>query len=111
MNTIIVINSEQMGVGDKTLGKKLIGAYLKKLWALEEKPSTILLYNSGVKLLTKESGVLDAMVGLAESGIRILACGTCLEYYQIDKDLLAGEVSNMEEIVDLMQMSDKVITI
>lgn len=108
---VIVINSETMGQGDEVLGKVLIGAFLKKLWVKTVKPDTIILYNSGVKLLAKEAGFMDVMVGLEESGIDILACGTCLDHYDMRQDIVAGHISNMEEIVATMTKADHTITI
>ena len=108
---VIIINSETMGKGDQELGKKLMGAYLKKLWGGSSKPDMMIMYNSGVKLLAKEGGHLEALVGLEESGVEILACGTCLDHYDLSDSIGAGHVSNMEEIVATMAKADKVITI
>ncbi len=109
--TAIVLNSDAMGHGDDALGKKLMGAYLKKLWVKIEKPEVIILYNSGVKLVSKEGGQLEAMVGLEEAGVEIIACGTCLDHYGLMDSIGAGRVSNMEEIVATMDKANKVITI
>lgn len=111
MRTAIVLNSDSMGNGNEALGKKLIGAFLKKLWARAEKPDVIVLYNTGVKLLSKEAGYLEAMHGLEEAGVEILACGTCLDEYEMRNDIIAGHVSNMEEIVNIMMTYEKVVTI
>lgn len=111
MNTVIVINQNSMGSGDADLGQVLIGAFLKKLWARATKPDMIVLYNSGVKLLSKESLYLDALYGLEESGVEVIACGTCLDHYGIDSELKVGRRSDMVEIVSIMMDSEKVITI
>lgn len=111
MNTVIVINQNSMGSGDAALGEVLIGAFLKKLWARATKPDMIVLYNSGVKLLSKESMFLDALYGLEESGVEVIACGTCLDHYSIDSELKVGRRSDMVEIVSIMMDSEKVITI
>lgn len=108
---VIVINNDKMGSGSDDLGTVLIGAFLKKLWAREKKPDTIIFYNSGVLLLKKSSGFMDVLVGLEESGVELLACGTCLNHYAMADDLVAGRVSNMEEIVDYMDKAQKVVTI
>lgn len=111
MKTAIVLNSDKMGHGNDDLGRKLIGACLKKLWVRSEKPEVIVLYNSGVKLLTKEGGVLEAMAGLEEAGVEILACGTCLDDFKLRNDITIGHISNMEEIVNVLMTYDKVVTI
>lgn len=111
MNTVMIINQLGMGSGSPELGQVLMGAFLKKVWAREDLPSTICFYNEGVKLLASGSNVLDALDGLERAGVDLLACGTCLNHYAIADDLRVGQVSGMEEIVDRMMRADKVITI
>jgi hypothetical protein len=64
---VIIINNETMGRGVEELGKKLIGSFLRKLCAAENKPDKIFFYNSGVKLLSRESLVLDALDMLSKA--------------------------------------------
>lgn len=111
MSTVIVINQDVMGHGERNLGETLIGAFLKKVWTRKEKPDTIVLYNAGVKLISNKSKYLDALHGLESSGVEIVACGTCLDYFEIDSDLKVGRRSNMQEIVNIMFDADKTITI
>ncbi|MFV0342962.1 MAG: sulfurtransferase-like selenium metabolism protein YedF [Anaerocolumna sp.] len=111
MSNIIVINSESMGKGDEELGRTLMGAFLRKLWAQEKKPAYIILYNSAVKLIAEGSSSLDAMDGLYSAGVDIIACGTCVEYYQLKGGLKIGRISSMDEICALLMEADKVITI
>lgn len=59
----------------------------------------------------KDEGLLDVMHGLEESGVEIIACGTCLDYYDIRKAITVGRISNMEEIVGVMMDYEKVVTI
>ncbi|BCJ93844.1 hypothetical protein acsn021_14130 [Anaerocolumna cellulosilytica] len=111
MSEIIIINSECMGKGNEELGKTLIGAFLRKLWAQEKKLSNIILYNSAVKLIADGSVVLDAMDGLFSAGVDILACGTCVEFYQLKNSIKTGRISSIDEICALIMHADKVITI
>jgi len=111
MSKAIVINSDSMGEGSRELGQKLLGAFLRKLWAADEKPDSIVFYNAGVKLLAKGSTVLDVLDGLSDSGVDLLACGTCVDYYQLKDEIVVGRVSNMEEISALFLQSASVITI
>src|SRR6056297_3311682 len=98
MEKVIIINDESFGKGSEELGKKLMGAFLRKIWSKEEKPEKIILYNSGVKIAAKGSYVLDAVNGLFESGVDILACGTCVEHFGLENSLEAARLSNMDEI-------------
>ena len=93
MNTVIVLNHDQMGHGDAELGQKILGTFLRKLPSLRE-VSAIALYNSGVKLLTEGSPVLAELTMLEENGVDLHPCGTCVEHYGVE--LAVGEVSTMD---------------
>lgn len=111
MKTAIIINNESLGKGDDDLGKKLMGAFLRKLWAQEKLPDIIVCYNSGVKLMAKGSAVLDGLHGLFEKGVDIIGCGTCIDHYGLQNSIEVGRRSDMSEIVSIMSNSDKVITV
>ena len=51
--------------------------------------------NDGVKLTTEGSPVLDDLKKLAEAGVEILSCGTCLAFHDWTDKLAVGEVTNM----------------
>lgn len=110
MKTAIILNDEAMGKGDNELGKKLMGAFLRKIWVKSDLPDIIVCYNSGVKLISAESSVLDALHGLYEKGVDIIACGTCLDHFEINQ-IKVGRRSDMVEITDIMMGYEKVITI
>lgn len=111
MKSVIVINSDEMGRGDKELGQLLIGSLLKKLWARQDRVDAIILYNSGVKLVDESSQLIDVLTGLYEQGVEIIACGTCIDQYRIEKEHIIGRVTDMIEILDIMMRTDKVITL
>ncbi len=111
MDKIIILNYEFFGHGSDELGQKLMGAFLKKLWARDDKPNAIIFYNSAVKMLAKGSFQLDALNGLEEAGVDLAACGTCIKHYEIEDKIMVGRVSGMEEIVDMMMKAKSVITI
>jgi selenium metabolism protein YedF len=111
METAIIINNDSFGQGDDVLGKKLLGAFLRKLWVSENFPDVIICYNSGVKLMAKGSVVLDALEGLFEKGVEIIGCGTCVEHYKLENSIEVGRKTDMAEIVNIMMEAKKVITI
>jgi DsrE/DsrF-like family. len=111
MKKVIIINGESLGRGAEDLGQKLMGTFLRKLWAGELKPAAIVCYNSAVKLMTDGSNVLDALTALEEAGVDILACGTCVDYYQLEDKLQVGRISNMEEIAAMLMTADSVVTV
>lgn len=111
MDRVIIINNEGLGHGDRELGLKLMGAFLRKVWASPDKPQAILLYNSGVRLAAKGSEALGAMMGLYEAGVDILACGTCVEHYGLKEGMQAARISNMEEIASIILTGNHVVTV
>lgn len=105
---VIILESNVLGKGDDKLGNTLMGSFLRKLWGNATRPDHIVLYNSGVLLATEGSEHLHEMEALQEAGVDILACSTCLNFFE--KELKVGRVSGMEEIVSLM-MEGKVVTL
>jgi intracellular sulfur oxidation DsrE/DsrF family protein len=106
MKTVIVLHSEYLGRGDDKLGAMMIGSFLRKLWAHSEKPDAIIFYNSAIKLLLKGSAVLDALTGLADSGVDLVACSTCINYYNAQADMRIGRIGEMPEIISLLLGSE-----
>jgi selenium metabolism protein YedF len=111
VNTTVVVNRDTLGHGSDELGQALVGNFLRKLWASEQHPAAIVFYNSGVRLLSAGSAVLDALDGLARGGVDLIACGTCVRFYGLEERMAAGRVSDMQEIVSRLMESDRVITI
>lgn len=111
MKTVMILNSMHMGHGDDELGSTIMGALLNKLWASPHKPDAILFYNSGVKLLTKAAGQVQPLHALAEAGVDLVACGTCVTKFDLKDEIACGRISGMEEILHIMMQAEKVITI
>jgi len=102
MKTTILLNSETLGVGNDELGGKLIGSFLRKICIIGEKPDSIIFYNSAVKLLSKDSFILDALSKLSDSGVDLIACSTCIGFFNLEDKLEFGRISNMFEIVRIL---------
>jgi len=108
-HTVVVINSAAMGTGNDELGKVLMKGFLYALSQLDELPEKILFYNGGVTLTTEGSDSLEDLKSMAEQGVEIYSCGTCLDYYGLKSKLKVGEVTNMYSIVEAMAESAKII--
>ena len=107
--TVVLISSSELGVGEKELGGILMRAFIKTLKEVSPPPTAIIFMNSGVFLTTEGSQLLEDLQDLAHEGIEILSCGTCLDYYKLKEKLEIGTVSNMFEIVSLMADADRVL--
>jgi selenium metabolism protein YedF len=109
--TVVIVSAEQMGRGDDGLGAKLLGNFLRTLGGVDPKPDAIVLYNAAVKLLGPGSTSLEALKQLDDAGVDLLACVTCLEFFDLTKKIQVGQVSNMREIVQRTMTAAKVVTI
>ncbi len=108
----VFIGKDHVGDGDLTLGYNLMKMFLYSLSQSDNPPDCVLFMNAGVKLATGgEQQVVDSIKTLAERGVRVLVCGTCLNYFGLTEQLAVGAVSNMYEILSAMQQAGKVITV
>ena len=107
---VVVIRSAVMGQGDDELGKVLMKGYIYALSQLETLPGAILFYNGGVTLTTEGSDSLEDIKTMESQGVKIISCGTCLNYYQLTDRLQAGTIGNMYELAGIMQNASKIIT-
>lgn len=107
--TLLYVASESIGHGSDELGKILMPAYMNAFAKGDTLPETIAFVNSGVKLLIANSPAFEALRELETRGVKIIACGTCLDYYNIKEQLAVGSSTNAVELTALMLESDKVI--
>lgn len=107
----IFINSDKMGTGNEELGEVLIKGYIYSLTESKPYPKSIVFVNSGIKLTTVNEATVENLIILQEAGVEILSCGTCLDYYGLKDNLKVGNVTNMYNIVELMNNSSKTISI
>ena len=92
---VVAFGKAVMGEGNDELGAKLMNAFVFSLTQQDVLPDTLLFFNDGVKLTTEGSPVLDDLKKLAEAGVEILSCGTCLAFHDWTEKLAVGEVTNM----------------
>ena len=111
MGKSIIIGCETLGRGDKDLGARLMGSFLRTLAAAVEKPETIIFYNSGVRLVADDSPVLDALEALDRDGVDLAACGTCVAHFGLQGRVPVGRESNMQEIVSILLGPGDTVTI
>ncbi|MBN2430065.1 MAG: sulfurtransferase-like selenium metabolism protein YedF [Acidobacteria bacterium] len=108
--TVFFINKDRIGHGSDELGLNLMKAFVNTLNDLDVRPRFICFMNGGVKLTLTGSDTLPALQKLEESGVTMLVCGTCLNYFGVTEQCRVGTVSNMYDIATTMLTSSKVIT-
>ncbi|MDO4540796.1 MAG: sulfurtransferase-like selenium metabolism protein YedF [Syntrophomonadaceae bacterium] len=110
-DTVILISSNLLGRGDDQLGGGLMKAFLYTLTQFEGEIGTVIFMNSAVLLSTEGSEMLEHLHTLEESGVELLSCGTCLNFYQLENKLQVGSVSNMYTIIEKMLGAGRLITL
>ena len=106
---VVYVNSNLLGIGEEALGTILMRSFLKTLLDLKPIPSKLVFINSGVRLTTEGSEVLETLKTLFEKGVEILSCGTCLDFYGLKAKLKVGIISNMYDIAQSLLEADRLI--
>ena len=108
--TVFVFSSDVMGRGEEALGKVLIKAFLHTATELDSLPDMMLFYNTGVKLAAIDAETAADIKVLEDKGVKILVCGTCVNYFNLGGKLAAGTVSNMYDILNAMNTAGRIVT-
>ncbi len=106
---VLLISTDSLGRGSEELGRMLMKVLLNTLSENESLPEKIVLINSGVGLACEGSDVLEAFQTIVSKGAKLLACGTCLNYFQLTDKLRAGKVSNAYEILNTLLTAKKIL--
>lgn len=111
MQKNMLITTSTLGKGDDELGQKLMRAFLTALCQTDVVPRTLVLMNDGVKLACKDSLALEQLKILADRGVEIRACKTCLSYYNLLDSLEVGEPGNMPDTVGMLMSDPQTVVI
>ena len=106
---VVAVDTDIMGRGNDELGRTLMKGFLYAVSQLEVLPRTVLFYNGGARLTAEGSDSLEDLRNMAEQGVEILTCGTCLNYYGLQDKLAVGGVTNMYAIVEKLAQAGKVV--
>jgi selenium metabolism protein YedF len=106
---VIQVTSDTMGSGDDELGALLLRSFLKTQAQLENTPACLVFYNAGVRLCCDGSPLLDDLRALEATGIEIIACGTCLNFFGLADDLAVGRVTDMLEIASTLAAAGRTV--
>ena len=107
---VILIAGDRIGRGPEELGAVLMRSLMHTLTEVSPLPEVIILVNEGVRLAVEGSPVLDDLRTLAGRGVQILACGTCLGFFELKDRVAVGTVSNMYTIAETLLAAGKVVS-
>jgi selenium metabolism protein YedF len=105
---VIVIQGESLGRGDEQLGSLLMANFLRLLGESDKKPDSLIFWNSGVRLVCEGSQVLEHLKRLEQQRVELLACTTCLEYFDLKDKLVVGKPTTMAKSIISMMNYDVV---
>jgi len=105
------IISDTLGSGDDELGRLLMRNFVYSLARAEARPARVMLMNGGVKLACEGAATLDDLKVLAENGVIVKACGTCLDFLNLKDKLAVGEVGDMNGSVGVLSGDADVVTV
>lgn len=108
---LVFIATDVIGTGDDKLGSNLMYNFLVTLKELGPDLWRIILVNGGVKLAVPGNKCMEELRKLEESGISLLVCGTCLEFFGLTGQQGAGDVTNMLDVVTSFQLASKTIRV
>jgi len=107
----VLVKSSLFGEGDNELGQVLMKSFLYTLNELDQQVKHMIFMNSGVRLTSEGSPVLEHLTALEAKGVEILSCGTCLDFYHLKEKLAVGKVTNMYTAMELLTNATKAITL
>jgi len=100
---VVALSSDKVGQGADELGAKLAESFVYALTEQDIKPKIILCYNSGVLLSTKNEKTVCDLKKLEASGVEVISCGLCLDYFKLKEELKVGGITNMYRIVEILR--------
>jgi selenium metabolism protein YedF len=105
---LLIMGTDSLGK-DQDLGKKLIKGFFDTMKVYKQLPHTMFFLNAGVKLTTVNEETVAVLKELADLGVEIYSCGTCLKYYDLESQLKVGNRGTTNHIVEGMQDFDKTV--
>jgi selenium metabolism protein YedF len=104
----ILIQCDVLGRGNDELGQLLMSSFLRLLAESKEKPAALLLWNTGVRLVCEGSWALGHLTDLEKQGVEILACRTCLDFFELTDKQTVGKPTNMLKTIDALLNADMI---
>ncbi|MDO9265305.1 MAG: sulfurtransferase-like selenium metabolism protein YedF, partial [Desulfosalsimonadaceae bacterium] len=80
---MVMVATDRIGYGDDALGQKLMISFIKTLKEMGSDLWRLVFVNNGVKLTVSGAETLADLKKIAQTGVTILVCGTCLTYFNL----------------------------
>ncbi len=112
--TTVFITSDVIGSGGSgsdELGGKLMLNFLATLPEIGPGLWRVVLVNGGVRLACEGHPCLEKLQALAQGGVSVLVCGTCLGFFNLTDKKRVGETTNMLDVVTSLGNAGKVVQV
>jgi selenium metabolism protein YedF len=109
VGTVVLLAKDHLGEGDPEFSRTLINLFLQTMFESGHRPRAILLMNTGVKLMAKDSPALKVLNDFKNADVEVLACGLCVDFYGVKNDVPKEQITNMFAICEFMMAADKII--
>jgi hypothetical protein len=103
---VFLLGSEGCGSGDPDLGYEIMTVVLGALAEREDRPASIICWNTAVKLLAEGSPLVPALKAIEEKGTSILAGQLCVNALGLEGKLVVGQAATLGQIFDLILHED-----
>ncbi|MCA9804052.1 MAG: sulfurtransferase-like selenium metabolism protein YedF [Cyanobacteria bacterium HKST-UBA02] len=110
VGTVVFLGKDSFGQGDESFSRNLLDVFLQTMLDSGHLPRAILMANTGVKLLARDSSCRKVLLDFKEAGCDVLACGLCVEFYGLKEDIDKDDITNMFAICEYMMTADKVLS-
>jgi hypothetical protein len=108
-DTVLLFTANGMGDGPEELRLKLVKIFLGLISSSGMAGGKICFYTEGVKLACEGSPVLVELASLQRSGVELVLCKTCLDYFGLNAKARVGVIGGMPDIIAAMSAAKKVI--
>lgn len=111
---VVIVKQAGLGVvpeGEEAFGVQMLDSFLHSLETEQLRPEAICFYTLGVRMVCRDSKALLGLKLLEAQGVRMVACGTCLDRFGLREQHAIGEIGTMKQIVGLVMGADHTITV
>ena len=108
---IYYISSDAAGSGDCELGQILIVNMILAIEKLDFLPESMYFLNTGSYLTTLNEKTVDVLKILANKGVKIYTCGTCLKHFKLENCLKVGEITDTFSLLTALSKAINIINL
>ena len=108
-NYIVVIKEDKMGCGNDDLGKTLLREFLKTIAGAEELPSSVILYNSGIRTAFEGTETAETLIKLNNLGVAVYISNISIDFMDAKKQIAVGLIADMQQITELMKKASHIV--